>query len=270
MPQFIKSDGASLAYLDKGEGSPIVLLHAFALGKWMWEEQLTHFSQKRRVIAFDWRGFGESSPVENIVTMDDLANDLLSVIHGLNLGNITLAGLSMGGYAVFAFARKYPDVFSAKVSGLILADTKAGIEDENGRLARLEMAALAESAGSGTIAELSVPKWLSPLTKTTKPEVVEKVTEEISRTSKYSIAAAQRGMSQRPESFETLKKILCPTLLIAGSEDILTPPSEARSMAEHLPNPELEIIQGAGHLSNLEAPEAFNAVVTKWLENTKQ
>lgn len=266
MKKYIKANGQTLACIDQGEGSPLILLHAFALGKWMWEEQVSFFSGKRRVISFDWRGFGESSPVEGTITMEDLADDLMSVISFLELDSFDLCGLSMGGYAAFAFARKYPQEFASRVHRLILADTKATIENDAGRLARLEMAALAENSGSKAIADISVPKWLSDKTKTSRPEVMEKVSAEISRTSNFAIAAAQRGMAQRADSTEILCRISCPSLLIVGSDDVLTPPEEARTMAHHLSVSTLEIIEGAGHLSNLESPEDFNAIVGKWLE----
>jgi len=167
----------------------------------------------------------------------------------------------MGGYAAFAFLRKY----SQRVSGLILADTRPGADTPEAQANRENVARIAETQGTGVIADLQVPRVLSEYTRQHLPEVEMRVRQMIEATTAQGIAAASRGMAQRADSTDLLAGISCPTLVIVGEEDALTPPSVAREYAAQIPGAQFVVITNAGHLSNLEQPEAFLQAVRGFL-----
>ena len=260
----INSNGPSpeLACRDEGAGLPIIFLHAFPLSQRMWDEQITAFSLANRVITFDWRGFGESELCGDSFLMETFADDLAGLMDGLKIDRAVVCGLSMGGYAAFAFYRTYAD----RVAALILSDTRAGTDTEEGKRGRYEMADKALQTGSSAIAEIVISKLLGPLTLQHKPQVIATVKAVIAANRPEAIAAAQRGMAERQDSTDLLSKISCPTLIIVGSDDALTPPSEAEKMHNQIPGSTFVIINQAGHLPNLEQPEEFNRVVADFLK----
>jgi pimeloyl-ACP methyl ester carboxylesterase len=251
-----------LACRDEGAGQPVIFLHAFPLSQQMWNEQTAALSQANRVITFDWRGFGESELRGDRFAMDLLAEDLAGLMNEIGIDRAVVCGLSMGGYAAFAFYRKYAD----RVKALILADTRAGADNEEGKHARREMAELALQSGAAVIADRMIPRLLAPVTLQNKPAIAERVRAIIEGNRPETIAAAQRGMAERPDSTELLAKISCPTLLIVGSDDTLTPPNEAERMRDRISDARLVVISEAGHLSNLEQPDDFNRAVADFLK----
>lgn len=251
-----------LACRDEGSGQAIIFLHAFPLSQRMWDEQAAALSADSRVVTFDWRGFGESELRGENFPMETFADDLAGLMNELGIARAVLCGLSMGGYAAFAFYRKYAD----RVAALILADTKAGADNEEARRNRDEMAGLAVQAGSSVIADRMVSRLLAPVTQQNKPEVVSRVRAIIENNRPAAIAAAQRGMAERPDSTALLSGITCPVLILVGSDDALTPPAEAEKMRDQIPGAKLRVISEAGHLSNLEQPDAFNSAIADFLK----
>jgi len=229
----------------------------------MWQgELMTLLSDERyRLVALDWRGFGESEITNPISTMELFADDVAGLMDSLGIQQAVLCGLSMGGYAAFAFLRKY----SQRVSGLILADTRPGADTPEALANRENVARIAETQGTGAIADLQVPRLLSEYTRQHHPEVEMHVRQMIEVATSQGIAAASRGMAQRDDSTDLLTSISCPTLVIVGEQDALTPPSAAQEYASQIPGAQLVVIQHAGHLSNLEQPEAFLQAVREFL-----
>jgi len=250
-----------LAWEEAGQGLPVVLLHAFPLNRTMWTPQVKELAARYRVITPDFRGHGESGAVDEDSTMERLAEDVRGLLDALGLERVALGGLSMGGYAAFAFLRKH----AARVSALILADTRAGADSEEGRQARHENAALVEKEGAGALAERLLPKLLGASTHAQRPEVVQAVREMILSTPPVGIARALRGMAARADSTPLLGTIKVPTLVLVGEEDVLTPPAESEAMAKAIPGAQLVKIAKAGHLSNLEQPAAFNQALQGFL-----
>lgn len=253
--------GIELAWDDTGRGLAVVLLHAFPVNRRMWAAQARELSRRYRVITPDFRGHGESGLAEEDSTMERLADDVCGLLDELKLERVALGGLSMGGYAAFAFLGRYAD----RVGALILADTRAGADSEDGRKARHDSAALAEKEGSGAIAERLLPKLLAATTPGRQPQVVRAVREMILSTPPAGIARALRGMAARPDSTPLLGTIRVPTLILVGEEDTLTPPVESEAMAKAIPGAALVRIPGAGHLSNLEQPAAFTRALADFL-----
>ena len=259
-----KIGDVELAWEETGQGAPVVLLHAFPVNRGMWKAQREELARRYRVITLDFRGHGETSLPEEDSTMERLAEDVRGLLDFLSLERVVLGGLSMGGYASFAFYRRYPE----RVAALILADTRASADTEEGLRGREELAAVAEKEGAAGVAERMLPKLLGASTHASRPQVVAAVREMILTTSPAGIVRALRGMAARPASFDLLPKIHCPTLILVGAEDTLTPPADSEALAKTVPGAQLEVIPAAGHLSNLEQPTAFNRALDAFLTRT--
>ena len=254
----------NLAYDDHGIGQPVLFLHAFPLNRSMWSgEMKTLLKEERyRLVSLDWRGFGESDITADVSTMETFADDVAGLMDTLGMQDAVLCGLSMGGYATFAFLRKYPQ----RVKGLILADTRPGADTAEARANRENVARIAEEQGTEAIADLQVPKLLSAYTLQHHQEVETRVRQMIAAATPQGIAEASRGMALRADSTDLLAGMTCPTLVIVGQQDGLTPPEVAQDYAAQIPNAQLVVISQAGHLSNLEQPEAFVQAVSSFLQ----
>jgi pimeloyl-ACP methyl ester carboxylesterase len=250
-PRRLSIDGAELRYWDEGRGKRVVLLlHAFPLHSGMWTRQLTELARSFRVVAPDARGLGLSRPAPELSSMSLLAADLRLLLAHLDVTRATVVGLSMGGYIAFELYRQAPALFS----GLALCDTRAAADTEEGRANREAFAVSAVENGLGWVADQAVPKLLRP---NPAPEIEAEVRALVAGGTALGVAAAQRGMAARPDSTGTLATIACPSVVIVGEQDQLTPPAEAAAMAQALPGARLELIPDAGHLPCIENPEAF-------------
>lgn len=250
-------NGITLAYSDSGAGLPIVFLHAFPLNRTMWAQQESALSSQFRIIAIDLRGHGESDAPLWRYTLDQAAEDVRALLDHLAIQQALFAGLSMGGYILLAFYRKYAD----RVKGMVLADTKAQADTAEGKEGRFQMAQLAYKHGPSAIADLMLPKLLSPAAIQSKPEIVQRVRTMIEGNQMSGIVGDLMAMAERPNSMPFLKEITCPTQIIVGDLDQATPPEDATLMAEQIPHARLAIIPNAAHLSNIEQPEEFSRTI---------
>jgi pimeloyl-ACP methyl ester carboxylesterase len=251
-------NGIQLAYRDEGAGQPLLFIHAFPLNSALWEDQITALSPHYRVIAPDLRGFGDSARGSGASSLDQYADDLAALLGQLAIESATIVGLSLGGYISFALWRRHRQ----RIAALVLADTRAGADSDEGKQNREKSAQLAETQGLGAIADQMLPKLLSANAPAALRDRVRSIIES---NDPAGVAAAQRAMAARPDSTPLLAAIDVPTLVLVGSEDALTPPSEAEAMFNAIPGCRIAELPGAGHLANLEAPEAFNAQLTEFL-----
>ncbi|MFY4729198.1 alpha/beta fold hydrolase [Nitrospira sp. BLG_2] len=250
-------NGITLAFNDQGTGLPIIFLHAFPLNRTMWAQQEEALSSQFRIITIDLRGHGESDAPLWHYSLDQAADDVRGVLDYLSIRQAVFVGLSMGGYILFAFHRKYAEY----VKGLVLADTRAQADTDEGKRARFEMAQIAYKQGASAIADMMIPKLLSPATIRTRPELVQRVRTMIEGNQISGIAGDLMAMAQRPDSIPFLNRISCPAQIIVGELDLPTPASDATLMADNIPNARLAIIPDAAHLSNLEQPCLFSETV---------
>ncbi|MEP7337395.1 MAG: alpha/beta fold hydrolase [Acidobacteriota bacterium] len=257
----VKINNVEIAYRDEGAGKPVVFLHAFPMNQTMWDEQVRALSPYYRAITLDWRGFGESEIGSVGSTMSVFANDLAGLLDRLQIEHAAICGLSMGGYVAFDFFRSHPD----RVNALILCDTRATADTEEAKRRRYEMAELARSKGTAEIAEQMIPQLLGDTTLQSRPDVATRIRAMIETSQAEGIAQALMGMAQREDSTDLLPLVKCPTLVIVGSEDKLTPQSDAEKMLLLIKNAGLEVIDSTGHLSNIECPAIFNKAVLKFL-----
>jgi pimeloyl-ACP methyl ester carboxylesterase len=194
--------------------------------------------------------------------MSLLADDCRGFLDALGITRpVVLGGLSMGGYVVFEFYRKYPQ----RIAGLILAATRAGADSPEAKANRDKAATTAREQGIGAIVEAMLPKMLSPKSYQTRPELVTRVRKMMENTSLAGVVGDLAAMRDRTDSTALLAQIDKPTLILHGADDQLIPPSEAQVMSATIPNARLHILPEAGHLLNMEQPEVFNEAVRSFL-----
>jgi pimeloyl-ACP methyl ester carboxylesterase len=239
----------------------LLLLHAWPVDASMWERQVTALGGVVAIAAPNHPGFGGTPLNQSILTMDAAADAAAKAATSQGLDRVVVCGVSIGGYVAFAFWRRHRD----RVAGLVLASTRATADNDEGRQRRKDLAERLRVEGNGFMVE-SPP----PLISADAPaELQDYVKSTIARQPAESIAAASLGMAERPDSTGDLPGIDVPTLVIAASGDLLIPPDETKAMAPHIPDARLEVLEGAGHLSNLEAPDEFTRLVRKHLEASK-
>lgn len=250
--------GISIEYDDIGNGVPLLLIHGFPFDRTLWRTQIAGLSQIYRVIAPDLRGFGQSSETDGeAVTMDQYAADLKSLLDSVNITRAVVGGISMGGYIALAFYTQYAD----RVKGLILANTRAVPDSEEGKRSRLANAQKVGESGTGFLVDDMAAKMLG---SNAKPEIEIAVRSMMMRQRPAGVMSALRGMAQRPDRTALLRFATVPILIVSGSQDVLIPSSDSETMHALIPNSRLVIIPDAGHLSNLDKADAFNHVVREF------
>jgi 3-oxoadipate enol-lactonase len=258
----IRSSDAQLYYEVIGDGPSVVLLHPFPLNHNFWTAIATQLSNRYRLILPDLRAHGESELGDGPATMQKLADDLARICQEEKTGKTTFVGVSIGGYLLFEFWRRYRE----QVAALVLANTRAGAETQESKTARLQAADRVLREGTaGFIAEM-LSKLLSQATSTNRPDIVDAARKMMQAMSPEDVAGVQRGMADRPDSIATMATINVPTLIIAGEEDSV-PLSEFELMRRHIAGAELRVILCAGHYAALEKPGEFGALLRKFLDS---
>jgi 3-oxoadipate enol-lactonase len=257
----VRATGTELSCETRGEGPAVLFLHAFPLAQAMWAPQVDALHSTHRLVTFDNRGFGGTPPGDGLLTMERIADDAAAVLDQLGISQAVLCGLSMGGYAAFAFVRRHAD----RLRGLVLADTRSGPDSAETRKNRALLAERVQREGSPAAAEASLPKLLGETSHRERPDAVARVRDMIIANPRRGIADALAGLAARADSTPTLREIRVPTLVLCGTEDRLTPPSEAEALARGVAGSRLELIPRAGHLSSFENPAAFNDVLRGFL-----
>jgi len=246
--------GTTIDYETRGRGPALLLLHAFPLGQAMWDPQMETLARRFQVVRFDARGFGASPAGDGLLTMERIADDAAALLDHLQIAAATVCGLSMGGYAAFAFARNHP----TRLRGLVLADTKASADSDQARRVRAEQADKVRKEGTAAIVDAVLPKLLGKTSHEQRPQVVARVRDLILANLPRGITDALAGLAARADSAPSLREIRVPTLVVCGEEDVITPPADAEALHAGIPGSTLELIPKAGHLANLEAPDAFS------------
>jgi 3-oxoadipate enol-lactonase len=253
----------NLSFVDEGSGTVLLLVHGFPLDHTMWEGQIENLSKKHRVIAPDLPGFGQSDVGDDVATMAQFADDLVELLDFLMVDEpVVLCGLSMGGYIALEFWRLYAE----RLRGLILCDTRAANDAPEAAAARLTVAQRVLDEGTHFLLESMIPKLLASATFEERPHLAEALRRVIHRTDPRGIAAAARGMAERADFTAELPRIACPTLVLVGENDAVSPVAEMQELAKAIPNAEFKIIPHAGHMSPFEQPDAVNAAIESFLK----
>jgi 3-oxoadipate enol-lactonase len=256
MPRVAISNGHEIGYVEAGGGdaTPIVLLHGVGSDKSVWHPQLAHFGRTRRSIAFDYPGYGDSDPAPEGTTRDDYAEAILSAMEALGIGRAHICGLSLGGVVAIAMHDAVPE----RCASLILSDTFA-VHPEGRAIYERSL------AGSLDLAAMARARVDVLLAQPADPQVRREVVETMSRidAAAYRIGAEAVWLAgQRDRAAE----VRVPTLVVCGDKDVVTPSGLSDELAGLIPGARMELIAGAGHLANLEKPDAFNAILGQFVE----
>mgnify|MGYP000400979838 CR=1 FL=1 len=254
----VRVEGRSLVVDVAGSGAPLLFVHGFPLSAEMWYPAIDALAGQHRCIAPDLRGHGRSDawPAADIATH---AADLATVLDAVGEHRpVVLIGLSMGGIIGFEFFRRY----RARLRALVLVDTRANAETPEGVAAREAVALAALRDGSQTAADGMIDRLFAP----TAPADLKRYWHGVmARTPPIGVAAAARALATRPDSQPTLARIDCPTLIVVGQHDVITPPDVLRQIHAGVSGSRFEVIANAGHMPPVEQPEAFVSVVRRFL-----
>ncbi|HZQ68912.1 MAG TPA: alpha/beta fold hydrolase [Terriglobales bacterium] len=258
----VRSGDAEISYEVLGDGAPVVLLHPFPANHELWKPAAQALISKYRVILPDLRGHGDSDVGEGPATMEKHAGDLVRVLDDAGIGRAPFVGVSIGGYALFEFWRR----FRGRVAGLMLCNTKAGADNAEGRAGRLKAADEVLERGTEQFFDATIKKLLGKTTLESRPDLVDGALRMMRKMSPQDVAMVQRGMAERPDSVATLKTINVPTLVVTGDEDEATGVAEARLMQQHIPGSEMVVVPRAGHYSPWEQPHEIGRIVRQFLD----
>jgi pimeloyl-ACP methyl ester carboxylesterase len=239
----------------QGTGPTAVFLHGVGGNRTNWSDQLTSLSDRYRCVAWDARGYGASDDPDRPVVFEDFTRDLEGLLDHLGASTAHLVGLSMGGFIAQCFFHEYPD----RVATLTLAATSAGLglltnaqkeEFLAQRLRPLEGGKEIRDIAPGLVTVLAGSRATA--------EVRHRLLESLEALRVEPYKNALRAIVAATDFHLQLTEINVPTLIIVGSEDRVLPPAHSRYLAGRIPNSQLVLIEGAGHLCNLEAPIEFN------------
>ena len=259
MPRVSTTAGHSLGYVESGSGDamPIVFLHGVGSDKSVWRPQLTHFGNERRSLAFDYPGYGDSDPAPDGTNRDDYAAAILSAMRGLGVERAHICGLSLGGVVAIAMYAVGP----GRCASLILADTFA--VHPQGRA--IYERSLAGSRDLGTMAEARVDVLLAePADRDVRREVVETMSRI--DPAAYRIGAEAVWLADQRDRAQAID---APALILCGDQDLITPVDLSKELVDLIPDARMQVIAGAGHLTNLEKPREFNRAVEGFIRRVE-
>lgn len=251
-------DGA-IAWREAGDGEVVLLLHGLGGSRIAWEPQIEALSDRWRCVAWDMPGYGQSSPLDPF-TFGAIADAAALLLDQLEVESAHLCGLSFGGHHAMHTALRHP----TRVRSLVLADTSAafgGDGTDPDEWLRVRTAPLDAGLGLPDIADEVIASIAAPGFRGIERD---RTAAAMARIPEAGFRAACRLLTSHDVAHR-LHEITAPTLVIAGELDEETPPAYAAVIAEAIPNCQLEVIPGAGHLSPAEAPDAFNQIVGQFL-----
>jgi len=255
-------NGSTLAYSDRGNGLPLVLIHGFPLCRKMWRPQAEALDRAGcRVITPDLRGFGESGLSTGTVNMDVYADDIVALMEHLGIDRAVVGGMSMGGYVLLNLLERYPE----RVAAPLFIATKAGGDDEAAKARRTALAEASRTQGILPVAETFRKLLFAPATLAENPQLVDEVFGWMRAADPRGAAAGLIAMRDRKDYVALLGSISQPALVIGADQDQAVPLENSRIIAEGIPDAELCILHGGGHLVNLEQPEGFNDALLEFL-----
>jgi pimeloyl-ACP methyl ester carboxylesterase len=262
MPR-VRSGDAEIFYEVTGDGLPVVLLHPFPANHELWMRAAQALISRYKLILPDLRGHGDSDIGDGpAATMHKHAADIMRVLDDARVDRAAMAGISIGGYAIFEFWRQQ----RGRVSALALFNTKAQADNPEARAARLQTAADVMERGIEPFLENMVQKVIGKTIRETRVDLVEGALRMMRKMSPEDIALVQRGMAERTDSMATLKTINVPTLVITGDEDIMTGVAEAELMRQNIAGSQMKVISRAGHFAVWEQAEESGRILRQFLD----
>lgn len=242
----VNVNGVQIAYVRRGSGKPLVLVHGYPLDRTIWDEVVPLLENDFELILPDLRGFGQSEVVERQYKISDMAADIAGLLDQLGIEKTAIAGHSMGGYVALAFARAYPE----RVLGLGLVASQAPADSPERKQGRYEAAAEILKNGVTPVAE-SMPAKLTP-----DERVQAYVRGLIATQHPAGLAGALKAMAERDDSISILSSFQFPVVLLHGQADELIPVQRAQEIKAAIPQATLTELPGVGHMPMMEDPQA--------------
>jgi 3-oxoadipate enol-lactonase len=257
--QRLELDGVHIAWRDHGpaDAPPLVLVHSLGLDSRMWAPQVETLSSDRRIVTLDLRGHGRSDAPAGPYTMERLALDVLAVADAAGIETFDLCGLSIGGQIGQWLALERPH----RLRALVLADTAARIGNADAWADRI---AAVEAGGMAAIVGIVLERCFAAGIEERAPQYVSYARETVLAMSPVGYVGCCAALAAS-DLRERVATIAVPTLVMAGSEDVTTPPADARRLHEAIAGSELVILEGSAHVSNLDAEVAFTAHLDAFL-----
>lgn len=257
----------SLSYDDLGEGDiPVIFLHGFPFDKTMWQGQMEFLKPDYRVIACDIRGFGKSTDEVSSLSMDLFSEDLIAFMNTLHIEKAIICGLSMGGFIALNAVQRFPDRFEA----LILCDTQCIADTAEAKARRYANIDAIAVNGVADFNEGFIKAVFHADSFSNKKELVESLRKVVLANSSHIISFGLTALAERAETCSALSNINLPTLIICGREDSVTPLAQSETMHRAIKGSVLQVIDDAGHVSNLEQPQLFNKHLLDFLTALQQ
>lgn len=245
------------------DGPALLLIHGFPFDRRMWRMQANALATAGiRAIVPDLAGFGQSE-VPSPMNVDGHARDLLQLLDRLRVGRFTVCGFSMGGYVALAVAA----AASERLDGLVLIDSRANADSDEAKAKRDSLIDEVTAHGTRGLVAKQLESQLTEATRKSQRLLAEEVRAIMLRQPKATVLAALQAMRDRPDRRDLLKTLKVPALLVVGSEDKVTPVEAAKEMAGLLVNSELQVIEGAAHLSPMERPHDVNQALIDWFQS---
>jgi pimeloyl-ACP methyl ester carboxylesterase len=258
----VRSDDAEIFFEIRWNGPPVVLLHPFPSTHEFWHPVAAALDSRYRLILPDLRGHGDSEIGEGPALMKKHASDVARVLDAAGIGQAAFVGCSIGGYILFEFWRR----FRARVTSLVLCDTRPQPDTAEARANRLKAAATILEQGTEPFIESMIPKLMGATTVTTRPDVVDGARAMMRKMSAEDISQVLQGMAERPDSVADLKTINVPTLIAIGEEDVLSTVADGELMRQSIAGSQLKVIPKAGHYAAWEQPELVGTVLRQFLD----
>lgn len=257
----------TVSYNDEGpKGAPvIILIHGFPFNKSMWNDQIEMLTENFRVISYDIRGFGNSDAGTDDFSIELFVNDLLGLMDALKIEKAMLCGLSMGGYIALNAIENHPKRFNA----LILCDTNCVADTPEAVEKRMTTIENIDKHGVELFANESIKNLFAPISFVTNQEKIAVVKAMILKATVPSLTATLLALTKRKETCNKLPDIKVPVLILVGEDDKITPPAAARQMHKNIKGSILNVIENAGHLSNIENSYEFNIHLEKFISTIR-
>jgi 3-oxoadipate enol-lactonase len=243
-------------------GSVLCVTHSLASDGGMWAEQMAPLlGAGYRVLRVDMRGHGGSDPIAGEYRMEELANDVATVMDALGVTSAHYVGLSIGGMIGQALAVHH----GAKVKSMMLCDTMPATPPGAKETWAPRVKAVSDTKGLSTIADGTMARWFTDAFKGRNPSRWKQIRDTIVGTTAQGFLGCAAAI-QNFDFLAALPKLQVPTLVVCGADDQGTPPAGNKRIAELVPGGRYEEIAEARHLPNVERPDAFNRILLGWLE----
>ncbi|WP_207423729.1 alpha/beta fold hydrolase [Desertivirga brevis] len=260
----VKIDDREVFYLKRTGVSPkttLIFIHGFPFSSSMWKPQLEVLPEGIEAYAPDIRGFGKSTTPHSFFSVDLFARDLFAFLDTLQLGQVVLCGLSMGGYISLRAA----EIDRSRIKGIVLCDTNCVADTNESKLKRFSTIDLVASGRKNEFAESFLKNLFAESSFEKKDPGIELIRSIILSTAGSTICGSQLALASRTDTSAVLGEIAVPALVIRGEYDQVMTPAQAIQLQQGIRRSELITVPSAGHMSNIENPEVFNDALLNFL-----